>query len=185
MTAKILLSLLGALTVPLAASAPTALSIASLQPTAIVSHNVDMGNTCSPAVCNISEQNGVGITSILLTFTYPPVVFGKTCYLDFPLGPSAKVLGSQQADVFRTWALVNSCPSYSNNRDIQLGRMNLIAGGDSSWAWTSNPYLTKPTPCPSPGTVESIEFAPVSGATGYDLIVWVQGQESGPRVYYY
>ncbi|KAH8896948.1 hypothetical protein GQ53DRAFT_626779, partial [Thozetella sp. PMI_491] len=126
--------------------------------------------------------NGAQPTSSLVTFTYPPAVSGKMCYLAFPLAASTQLSGSMQTDIFRTWSPVNSCPSSSNHRDVQLGRMNLVAGGAATWAWTSNAYLTQPTACPAPGTVETLEFAPVSGSTGYDSVIWVQGAASGPIV---
>ncbi|KAH8892952.1 hypothetical protein GQ53DRAFT_764047 [Thozetella sp. PMI_491] len=149
-----------------------------VQPSNIVLHNLDTGNTCNPTFCQISEENGNHLISTVVTFTYPTNVAGKTCYLGLPLGPSAELSGSMQTDVFQTWAPVETCPSYSSNRGNELGRLNLVAGGDASWAWTSSGYMTAPTPCPAPGTVEGYEFAPVWGATGDDWVLFVDGSES-------
>jgi len=185
MSTHSLTTLLIALVVFVGASAPSPQAQLYFLPSNPIIHDVDVGNSCDPLVCKISEQNGAHLQSTMFTFTYPPAVLGKTCYLGLPLGPSAELYGSQQIDVFRMWSPVTSCPSYGNNRDLELGRMNLFAGGNATWAWTSYSYLTQPTKCPVPGTVEGIEFAPVSDATGNDWVVWVQGVESGPRIYYY
>ncbi|KAK3370390.1 hypothetical protein B0H63DRAFT_454565 [Podospora didyma] len=161
-----------------------------IQPSAVVLHDTHWSgqNTCNPpAGCHVAKattNNGHDITT-MLTFTYPPAVQGRQCWLAFnlPTGATVSPATGAQVDVFKQWQPVSGCPSQGNNRDVHLGRMNVpsVAGGVGTWAATYNAHLTAAGPCPAPGTVEGIEIV---GVGDNEDVAWQQGAGVGVKIVY-
>lgn len=161
---------------------------AEIQPTAVIHDTHWSGqNVCNPSTLQVTRTNTGHDLTTLLTFTYPAGVAGKQCWLDFNVPASATVsptgaAGLAKIDVFRQWAPVNTCPSQGNNRDIQLGRLNVPGPGKAAtWDVVYNSYLTSKAPCQAPGTVVGIEFVGVGDA---ENIAWKQSAGFGARILY-
>ncbi|KAK0707735.1 hypothetical protein B0H67DRAFT_464898, partial [Lasiosphaeris hirsuta] len=124
-----------------------------------------------------SPTNGGHDKTMLVTFRYTQQTAGKTCQLFLFLDAGAKVGGSRQVDVFTSLAPAPpslDCPSTwppGNQRDNQLGRMDVVVGGLAKWDWTSSSYLTRPGPCRKVGSVEAFELV---GVGDEDYVRWTQ-----------
>ncbi|KAK4219764.1 hypothetical protein QBC37DRAFT_409718 [Rhypophila decipiens] len=194
MLSTTLLPLISALVgTTLGAPAPSELTnratTSEIQPSALVIHDSHWSgqNTCNPGTAQVTRTNTGHDLTTMLTFVYPAAANGKQCWLDFNLPAGATVsptgtAGIAKIDVFRQWAPVNTCPSQGNNRDVQLGRLNVPgAGKAAAWGEVYNGYLTSKAPCPAPGTVVGIEFVGVGDA---ETVAWQQSAGFGARILY-
>lgn len=138
-------------------------------------------NTCNPPALRVFKASWAGGRDIsaMLGFKYPA---GNNCWLDFYTPPVAR--GPKQVDVFTQLFVVDKCPSTSNQRKVQIGRLEIpAAGGYAKWVDTFGDYLNKPgtSKCPPEGTVEGFELVGV----GEDIdLLWTQGQGKGLRILY-
>ncbi|EFQ32383.1 uncharacterized protein GLRG_07527 [Colletotrichum graminicola M1.001] len=109
---------------------------------------------------------------------------GKKCQLWFLLdGPTSGVSDSRKLDVF-TSTKPAPAGGPGNQRDANLGRWSLpaaAAGGWATWDATYGAYLTAPTDCKAPGTVEGFELV---GVYDNDYVSW-DAQLSGARIAYF
>ncbi|KAK3682053.1 hypothetical protein B0T22DRAFT_444301 [Podospora appendiculata] len=147
-----------------------------IAPTTLYTFNVGTGAincTNTGGLVSKSHTNGGNDITTLITFTYPPESAGKTCTLQFFLaGPDVSLDGTGQIDVFSILAPAPGCTDSwppGNGRNIHLGRWNVDISQYATWDWTSSSYLTQPTTCAAPGTVEAYEFV---GVGDYDLVQW-------------
>ncbi|KAK2055946.1 hypothetical protein LY76DRAFT_519322 [Colletotrichum caudatum] len=115
---------------------------------------------------------------------------GKRCQLWFLLdGPTSGVSGSRKLDVFTSAKPAPAGGSAGwgtggpeNQRDANLGRWSVpAAGGWATWDATYGAYLTAPTDCKAPGTVEGFELV---GVYDDDYVSW-DAQLSGARIAYF
>ncbi|KAK3331857.1 hypothetical protein B0T19DRAFT_482259 [Cercophora scortea] len=143
-----------------------------IEPTTLYTFNVGTGAincTNTGGLVSKSPTNGGNDTTTLITFTYPPESAGKSCTLQFFLaGPDVTLDGTGQIDVFSSLAPAPGCTDTwppGNGRNIQLGRWNVETSEYATW----DCYLTEPTTCAAPGTVEAYEYV---GVGDYDLVQW-------------
>ncbi|WDK19986.1 hypothetical protein CGRA01v4_11273 [Colletotrichum graminicola] len=175
----LVLAAASALATPLSArqSAPPPTSFA---PSATFVYNTRNG-AIYPS--NYGGNEGNDLTS-LPTFTYPQAAAGKKCQLWFLLdGPTSGVSDSRKLDVF-TSTKPAPAGGPGNQRDANLGRWSLpaaAAGGWATWDATYGAYLTAPTDCKAPGTVEGFELV---GVYDNDYVSW-DAQLSGARIAYF
>jgi len=153
------------------------------QPTTAVIHDTYWGgpsNSCNPSQLRVykSTSSGGHDLTTMLTFKYPS---GQYCWLEF-YGPAISS-GGRQVDVYTQWAYVDKCPSSGNNRDRNIGRLEIPAGGGKAkWIATYGNYLIGPgSPCPTSGKIEGIELV---GVGDNEDIKWTQGSGKGVRVIY-
>ncbi|KAL0942762.1 uncharacterized protein CTRU02_200648 [Colletotrichum truncatum] len=118
-------------------------------------------------ISKYTGNNGNDITT-LLTFTYPEGVSGKKCQFFFYADGSTYASGSKKIDVFTSNkpAPAGGSPGWGaggpgNQRNNNVGRLSVPAGGYATWDATYGAYLTSPTDCKAPGTVEGIELVGV------------------------
>ncbi|KAK5660043.1 hypothetical protein OQA88_13512 [Cercophora sp. LCS_1] len=165
---------------------PNPLSTNELAPSTAVIHDTHWSsqNTCTPPSCRVYKSptsNGHDLTT-MLTFKYPAGFAGKQCWLEFFVPQGGVGTGGHLVDIFRQWQPVETCPSQGNNRDIQLGRMEIpVGGGKAGWTERYSRYLTEPTKCPVGGTIEGFEVVGVGDA---EDVNWKQGVGVGVRVVY-
>lgn len=132
-----------------------------------------------------SDTDGGHDITTLLTFTYPPAVAGATyCQFEFRLEATDVNTGSQKMDLFTSLSPAPGCTSSwppGNQRNINLGRLDAVSGGEATWEATYSTYLTGPTKCQAPGTVEGLELV---GVYDNDDIEW-SPYISGARIKYW
>ena len=117
------------------------------------------------------NNNGHDQTT-LLTFEYPAASAGKTCHFEFSLDGSAQLSGSKKIDLFSSLGPAPGCTSTwgpGNQRNIHMGRMDAVLGGTAAYEYTYSAYLTSPTPCAAPGTIEAYELV---GVFDQDYVQW-------------
>ncbi|KAK4188086.1 hypothetical protein QBC35DRAFT_215046 [Podospora australis] len=122
--------------------------------------------------------------SALYTFTYPAASAGKQCWLEFYHAQPNWISNPAgvQIDVFTSYAPTQcNTGSMSNNRDVNLGRLNVPATGAATWAATYSTKLTQRGPCPAPGSVQALELVPVGDNMG---ISYPQDVGKGLRILY-
>ncbi|KAK2015255.1 hypothetical protein LZ32DRAFT_656596 [Colletotrichum eremochloae] len=188
----LVLAAASALATPLSVrqSAPPPTSFA---PSATFTYNTRNGaiypSNYGGVISKSSSNEGNDLTA-LLTFTYPQAAAGKKCQLWFLLdGPTSGVSGSRKLDVFASSrpAPAGGSPGWGaggpgNQRDANLGRWSVpAAGGWATWDATYGAYLTAPTDCKAPGTVEGFELV---GVYDNDYVSW-NAQLSGARIAYF
>lgn len=151
------------------------------QPQAAIIHDSYWGgpvNTCNQSTLRVfkSPSSGGHDLSTMLTFQYP----GATnCWLEFD-APAVQ-RGGRQVDVYTQWAVVDQCPSTANNRDRNLGRLEIPeSGGKATWVAVYGDYLVGPgSRCPTEGKIEGIEIV---GVGDDQDLRWSQGSGKGVRV---
>lgn len=160
-------------------------------PTHIISHDLawQVPNVCLPpgtrpsAHRRIQGGNEAG-RSVLFAFTYPAASAGRQCWLELATTPPTTLVPNPgaQLDVFRMWG-PGSCEggATANNRDVQLGRLDVPASGTASWAAVYNAHLTGRVPCPAPGTTENVEIAAVGEPAE---VTFPEGAGAGLRIRY-
>lgn len=153
-------------------------------------YNYDVGTGaiyCDPLwnlITKADTDNGHHITT-LLTFEYPAATAGKTCQFGFHLAATDVLAGDNGGviDLFSSLAPAPGCTSSwppGNQRNVHLGRLKPQLGGDAVFTDKFTTYLTEPTPCPPPGTIEAYELVGV-----YDNVdVEWQPSVSGPFIAY-
>ncbi|ORX94301.1 hypothetical protein BCR34DRAFT_225961 [Clohesyomyces aquaticus] len=124
-------------------------------------------------------QSGNDDISTLVTFYFGSATQGKTCQFNFELNDPGYVINGDNIDVFRSSQYPTSnSPGWgppSNYRDVQLGRMKVVAGGSAVPQWGSFQF-----PCPT-GQSKGFEVTP----TGDKMSVeWVAGVD-GPWISYW
>ena len=135
-------------------------------------------------VSKSTTNNGHDITT-LVTFTYPQAAQGKQCQLFFYLDSTATVGGSKKIDVFTSLQPAPGCTTGwgpGNQRNINIGRWSVSKGNFATWDATYGAYLTQPTTCQDPGSVEGLEFV---GVYDDDLVRWNPAAGAGARIYYF
>ncbi|GAB1315217.1 hypothetical protein MFIFM68171_05427 [Madurella fahalii] len=166
-------------------------AVGEILPTRIISHDLawQVPNMClrpgaRPSAQRRIESGNEAGRSILFTFTYPAAAASRQCWLELAMVPPTTVVPNPgaQLDVFRMWA-PGSCEggATSNNRDVQLGRLNVPESGTASWGVVYNAHLTGRVPCPAPGTTENVEIAAV-GEPGE--VTFNEGTGAGLRIRY-
>jgi len=151
------------------------------QPQAAVIHDNYWGgpvNTCNQSTLRVykSPSSGGHDLSTMLTFQYPSAT---NCWLEFNTPPVQR--GSRFVDVYTQWAIVDQCPSTGNNRDRNLGRLEIPeSGGKATWIAVYGDYLVGPnSPCPTQGKIEGIEMV---GVGDDQDLRWSQSDGKGLRV---
>ncbi|GKT91156.1 IDI-3 precursor [Colletotrichum tofieldiae] len=163
----------------------------SFSPSAIFTYNTRNG-AITPSYGGLvskSTSNAGNDLTALLTFTYPQAVAGKKCQLWFYLdGPTSSVSGSRKLDVFTSTkpAPAGGSPGWGaggpgNQRNVNLGRWSVVTDGWATWDATYGAYLTAPTDCKAPGTIEGFELV---GVYDNDYVSW-NAQVSGARIAYF
>jgi hypothetical protein len=92
----------------------------------------------------------------LLTVKVPPAAAGKTGTFHFALDKSAIVTGSGQIDVFTSLIPATSSTTSwppGNQRNIQVGRIQVVKGGTATWVFGSATFTI-----------------PATGTYGYELV---------------
>jgi hypothetical protein len=158
--------------------------------TPVYTYNYDVGTgaiECSPAWNRITKSdtdNGHHITT-LVTFEYPAASAGSLCQFGFRLTATDTLTGDQGGyfDLFRSQEPAPGCTSGwppGNLRGDHLARLRPVLGGDATYTDIYIDYLTEPTPCAAPGTVEAYELV---GVFDNVHIEW-QPSVSGPYIAY-
>ncbi|KXX77806.1 hypothetical protein MMYC01_205944 [Madurella mycetomatis] len=115
---------------------------------------------------------------------YRRIQAGNECWLELTTTPPTTLVPNPgaQLDVFRMWG-PGSCEggATGNNRDVQLGRLNVPGSGAASWGAVYNAHLTGRVPCPAAGTTENIEIVAV-GEPGE--VTFPQEAGAGLRIRY-
>lgn len=154
-------------------------------PSAIWNYNVRTGAilaTSTGTVSKADNDNGNDITT-LLTFTYPQEAQGQQCQFAFDLDNQAGLSGSGKLDLFTS---NQPAPGPTNGwgpgnqRNLPLGRLSAVLGGQATWDATFSTYLTQSTDCKDPGTVEAFELV---GVFDNDYVSW-DPAVAGPRIIY-
>ncbi|CAG9981133.1 unnamed protein product [Clonostachys byssicola] len=155
----------------------------SFKPSAIWRYNVGNGAISATNTGDVAKAptNGGQDTTALLTFTYPSYVSGQKCQFAFSLDSTATLQGSAKLDLFSS---LQPAPGPTagwgpgNQRNVNLGRLNLFKPGQATWEATYSSYLTQKTDCKAPGTVEAFELV---GVYDRDLVSWNPAL-AGPRI---
>jgi hypothetical protein len=158
--------------------------------TPIYTYNYDVGTgaiECNPAWNRVTKSdydNGHHITT-LLTFEYPAASAGGLCQFGFHL-TLTDVLdgdGGGLIDLFSSQEPAPGCTSSwppGNRRGDHLARLQPVLGGDAEYTDIYITYITEPTPCAPPGTIEAYELV---GVYDNDHVEW-QPSVSGPFIAY-
>jgi hypothetical protein len=153
------------------------------KPSALWKYNVGTGAITASVVGEVDKFNtnrGQDITT-LMTFIYPPEATGQKCQFAFGLDPADTLTGSKKLDLYTSnkpaTASTTSWPP-GNQRNIHLGRLNMVSGGDATWEARYNSYLTNKVDCKPSGTVEGFE---VVGVYDVDRVSW-NPIYRGPRI---
>lgn len=171
MFSKLILTVLAATSAVLAApleALDTRQSATYFTPSAIFQYNVRTG-TIDPVdwghVAKSPQDQGNDYTA-LLTFTYPAAAAGKKCQFYFYADGSVAAHDSKQLDVFTS---LQPAPERGastwppgNQRNVNIGRFSIPTAGYATWDAKYGAYLTEPTDCKDPGTVEGLELVGVN-----------------------
>ncbi|RYP16374.1 hypothetical protein DL765_005154 [Monosporascus sp. GIB2] len=142
----------------------------SFTPKATYNYDVSTGAIeCSPTTNKVTKSdtdNGHHITT-LLTFEYPTASAGKMCQFGFRLEATDTLTGNQGGlvDLFSSLAPAPGCTSGwgpGNQRNVHMARLKPVLDGEATYTDTYTTYLTAPSPCKSPGTVEAFELVGVN-----------------------
>ncbi|KAK0372147.1 hypothetical protein CLIM01_10492 [Colletotrichum limetticola] len=189
---KTVLALLLTVTSALASPLETRQASTYFTPSSTFTYNTRTGAitpTYGTAVVSKSTSNAGNDLTALMTFTYPPAAAGKKCQFYFYLdAATSSVSGSRKLDVFTSLkpAPAGGSPGWGaggpgNQRNVNIGRLSVVAGGYATWDATYGAYLTAPTDCKAPGTVEGLELV---GVNDNDYVSW-NTQVSGARIAYF
>ncbi len=123
---------------------------------------------CGPRTNRVAKSvsDGGRHTTTLLTFEYPAASAGRLCRFGFRLGAADALSGDRGGlvDLFSSLAPAPGCTTGwgpGNRRDLPVGRLRPVLGGDAAFVDTFTTYLTEPSPCRAPGTVEAFELVGV------------------------
>lgn len=127
------------------------------------------------------QQSGNDDISTLITFTFPEETRGRTCEFNFELNDAGSFTiapGNNAFDVFRSTQVATEDSAGwgppSNYRDVQLGRMKAVAGGQASVDWGTFTF-----PCPV-GETKGFEVTP----TGDSIFIQWNEPNDGPWIRY-
>ncbi|KAK3331851.1 hypothetical protein B0T19DRAFT_456256 [Cercophora scortea] len=143
--------------------------------------------TCarSGIVDKFHNNNGHDL-STLVFYMYPLTSIGDRCELLFLPSPGSRLWGSRQLDIYTLNARPANCSvawTPGTGRNTSLGRIEVDPTRQvARWLYHSSSYLTYSSRCAPAGTVEGLEFVPVSE---YDHVEWAQGQGYGVQIAYY
>ncbi|VUC36548.1 unnamed protein product [Clonostachys rosea] len=155
----------------------------AFKPSALWKYNVGTGAITASVVGEVDKSNtnrGQDLTT-LMTFTYPPEATGKKCQFFFGLHPDDTLTGSKKLDLYTSNKPATASTTTwgpGNQRNIHLGRLNMISGGEATWEGKYNGYLTDKVDCKPAGTVEGFE---VVGVYDTDRVSW-NPIYRGPRI---
>ena len=141
----------------------------SFYPKATYNYDVGAGAIeCSPSTNRLtkSTSNYGHDTTTLLTFEYPAASADQLCQFGFRLEVTDILTGDHGCllDLFSSLAPAPGCTSGwgpGNQRNVHMGRLQVVLGGDAVFTDTYTTYLTEPSPCKTPGTVEAFELVGV------------------------
>lgn len=155
----------------------------TIYPNSVANYDVGNGHLTHTGWGSVykADSDGGHDRTTLLTFTYPAAAAGKTCQLFFPLEGWETATGSQQVDVYTS---LQAAPGYDtfdwppgNQRDQELGRLDVVVGGEATWDWTSSGFLTGPTPCGVAGGQVNLELVGVNDNDDVEWDPWVSGAQ--------
>ncbi|KAK3682046.1 hypothetical protein B0T22DRAFT_521120 [Podospora appendiculata] len=181
---KTLLGSLSLLALAIAVATPEhaqrQLTIPSISPESIftVDAATSTANCARSGLVDKSHTDGGHELSTMVFYTYL-----LTSIVD---RPGSRLWGSRQLNVYTLNTRPMTCSVWwtpGTGRNISLGRIEVDGSRPAArWLYHSSSYLTYASPCAPAGTVEGLEFVPVSE---YDHVEWTQGQGYGVQIAYY